>query len=646
MQFLNLSLGEFLVTFGAIAAVAVALYLLDRSRRRQVVATLRFWVEPGEPSPVTRRRRIQQPLSLFLQLLGMALLLLALSEIQFGGRRNARRDHVLVLDTSAWMAATLPATNGGTPLTLMDSARANALAWLRAVPSGDRVMLLRADALATPATAWELDRKTVAKAILESAPGVTALNLSENLAFAQQMQQASGSVSGEIAYVGPGRISAHEANNLALPKLPSFRVISVDDSQVENIGLRSVGARRSTTASGVWDVLIRVHNYGKTTKSASVTLTYGHAPEGIRPIEIPPASDREVSFPVSTNAAGLLEARLYPKDAFGGDNYVSLEVPEQRGLHVTVYSDQPDLLRPALASDPRVTAVFKPTAEYVTKPDGLTILHRFRPETPVEGNALWIDPPGYKPAWPMKTRVKVPTGLQWTPDQPLTAGLRTRDMQLEGATIFLPPAEGADPAKNLVLATVDQGPIMVAQESADGKTHTVLTGFDPFAGSMRFELSTPLLLANVLRWVAPDVFRDVDVGAQSTGPVAMALASDRRDVQVLADNGSVLPFNVRDRAVQFFAGKQERVRVIAGNSERVYSLTLPELWDVKWNPPATARRGLPSWNDALRRNSDVWPILALLGAALLIFEWFAWGRHSLSRLRIVRDNSDRTAEAA
>jgi hypothetical protein len=245
----------------------------------------------------------------------------------------------------------------------------------------------------------------------------------------------------------------------------------------------------------------------------------------------------------------------------------------------------------------------------------------------------------------MKTRIKNPTGMQWTPDQPLTVGLRARDVQMDGATIFLPPPAGADPAKNLILAEVEQGPVMVAQESPDGKTRTVLTGFDPFSGGMRFELSTPLLLANVLRWVAPDVFRDVDVGAQSAGPVAMALATDNKDVQVLTDNGTSLPFNVRDRSVQFFAGQPERVRVIAGNSERVYSLTLPELWDVKWTPPATARRGLPSWNDSLRRNSDIWPLLALLGAAILIFEWVAWGRHSITRLRLVRRTTT-TAEAA
>jgi hypothetical protein len=189
--------------------------------------------------------------------------------------------------------------------------------------------------------------------------------------------------------------------------------------------------------------------------------------------------------------------------------------------------------------------------------------------------------------------------------------------------------------------------VMIARESDGGKTRMVVMGFDPFAGAMRYELATPLLLANVLRWVAPDVFRDVDVGAQSAGPVAMPLASagagNNASVQVLTDNGTSLPFDVHDRSVQFFAGQAERVRVIAGNSERVYSLTLPELWDVKWTPPANIRHGIPSWTESLRGNRDLWPFLSAIGAAILLFEWIRYGRYSATRLHVVKPRMERAA---
>jgi hypothetical protein len=634
MELLNLTFGQFAALFGAVAAFSVALYLLDRTRRKQIVATLRFWVEPGKAAPVTRRSRIQQPLSLLLQLLGMLLLLLAIAEFQFGGRGNARRDHVLVLDNSAWMGAALPNRPNAT---LMDLARASALGWLRAVPAADRVILVRADGLATPATAWETDRRVIARAILETTPGATSLNLSQSLEFASQLQHGSGSLPGEIVYAGPGRISTREANNLTLPKIPAFRVLTLDDN-IANSGIRSLGARRSATDTGAWDILLRVRNYGTAPRAVTATLNFGNIPQGSRPIELAAGAEQEVSFSVHTRAAGLLEARLYPRDAFGADNYAALELPESRGLRVVVYSDQPEGLKPALASDARVLAEFRKTAQYAPEPDpnALVILHHFRPETLPKGNVLWIDPPAANSPFQIMARLDHVENLRWVPDHPLTAGLRARDVQLGAASVFVPRAT------DIRLAEANDGPVMIASASDDGKSHTVVMGFDPFAGAMRFELTTPLMLANVFRWVAPNVFRDLDVGTQSAGAVAMPYAGKDR-VEVLTDSGDNLPFNVRDKSVEFFAGESARVRVIAGNSERVYSLTLPEMWDVKWTPPAGVRKGIPAWNDSLRRNRDWWPWLAALGAAVLIAEWIVYGRYSPLKLRVVKRPLERAA---
>src|SRR5437868_2607882 len=124
MFFLNLGMGEFLALFTAISAGVVALYLLDRSRRKQTVATLRFWRPAEMPSQQQQRRRITQPWSMLLQILGIALLLLALAGPRIGQQlaQGATRDHVLILDSSAWMGARM--RQG----TLMDDARAQARA--------------------------------------------------------------------------------------------------------------------------------------------------------------------------------------------------------------------------------------------------------------------------------------------------------------------------------------------------------------------------------------------------------------------------------------------------------------------------------------------------------------------------------------
>src|SRR4051812_47875348 len=218
MYFLNLSFIQFLAVFGSISAISVALYLLDRSRRKQVVSTLRFWVAAEQPAVAARRRRIQQPWSLLLQLISMGLLILAIAQLRLGSPAQAGRDHVIVLDTSSWMAA----RSGNR--TLMDVARERARQYLKALPVRDRVLLLRADGLATPATRFELDRKKIEAAIAGSQPGSTALNLDQALLFARHIQGQDGRRVGEIAFIGSGRTGPRDPS-ASLPR--NLRVIAI-----------------------------------------------------------------------------------------------------------------------------------------------------------------------------------------------------------------------------------------------------------------------------------------------------------------------------------------------------------------------------------------------------------------------------------
>ena len=129
----------------------------------------------------------------------------------------------------------------------MDVARDRARQYLKALPVRDRVMLVRADGMATPATAFEVDHKKVEDAIKASQPGSTALNLDQALVFARHIQGQDGHRVGEIAFIGPGRTAPRDPGTTALPR--NLRVISIPDN-VENVGLRKVGMRRSGADSG------------------------------------------------------------------------------------------------------------------------------------------------------------------------------------------------------------------------------------------------------------------------------------------------------------------------------------------------------------------------------------------------------------
>ncbi|MEO8592150.1 MAG: VWA domain-containing protein [Candidatus Solibacter sp.] len=625
MYFLNLSLFQFLAVFGGISAISIALYLLDRSRRKVVVSTLRFWIAAQHPAAAARRRRVQQPWSLLLQLASMALLLLAISQLRWGTPAQAGRDHVIVLDSSAWMAG----RSGNR--TLMDVARDRARQYLKALPARDRVMLVRADAMATPATAFEEDRKKLEAAIAATQPGATALNVDQALLFARHIQGQDGRRVGEIAFIGPGRTAPRDPATAALPH--NLRVIAIADN-VENVGLRKVGMRRSGADSELWEIFVAVRNYGTRPHAVNLSLdfgppgTAGRVAAGSKPLTLAAGAEAEASFEYRTSAGGMLGVHLSPHDSYPNDDHAELELPAQPVLPVVVYSTQPELLRPVLAATPRVAAVYRRPEEYRPDDKGLVVLDRFIPPTRPQSDSLWIEPPAMGSPVPVRATVEQAAFQRWDAEHPAAAGLHTKDFKLERTEVF---EAGVSDAR---VGEVAAGPVIVARP---GKPKIIVMGFHPVLSTMRYQLATPLLFANVLRWVAPETFRRYEVAGGSVGAVKVELDQETaaKDVKVTAEDGSDVPFTVKERTLNFFSGAAGGVKVVAGDREYIYSLTLPELWESKWTPPADAHLGVPRFAEVMEGSTELWPWLALAGALGLLAEWFLYGRFRRGMLRRV-----------
>ncbi len=621
MFFLNFSLAEFAAFFGAVSAVTVALYLLDRSRRRQVVATLRFWAASDRPPEMRRRKKIQQPWSLLLQLAGMLLLLVALGQLRWGSPERATRDHVLILDTSAWMAAR---TAGGT---LLDEAKRDAAAYLRAVPAKDRVMLVRADALATPATRFESSRKTVEEALRASRAGASALNIEQALDFARQVQRLEGRLAGEVVFVGAGRISESESPSLAA--IPNLRVLPTA-AVPENCGLRKIGLRRTPDDPLRWEILVTVRNYGTRPRTLPVGLYFGNAVIGSAMVPLKPGEERSAAFSYRTKAGGWLEARIEAEDALAEDNRAVLELPAPRLLRVLVYSAEPDLLRPLFAGNPLVEAVYRPPAAFdpAARAD-IFVLDRFSPPAAPEGGTVWIEPPLASSPVRVRSVTKNVRLTRWTSEHELGAGLHSQGLRLDEAEVY-----SAAPG-DIAVAECETGPIILARP---GRFKTVVFGFHPVRSPLRYELTTPLVFANVLRWMEPGIFRRWELSGGSAGTVTLALdkAVPQEEIRVVTDHDRPLPFTVQGNVVRFFAGAPQTVRVNTREHEYVYSLTLPEVAEAVWEPPRQAKRGIPPAAAGGPASRDIWQALALAGALVLVIEWllFGRGRFGSARLRL------------
>jgi hypothetical protein len=618
MFLVNLTWLQLLTVLGGLSAGVVALYLWDRSKRRLTVPTLRFWQHAERAAEVKHRKRIQQPLSLLLQLLSIALLLLALAQPRLGAPGPASRDHVLLLDTSAWMSAR---SGGGT---LMDQARAAAREYVRSLPAGDRAMLVRADALPTPATAFEHSRAKLEQAIADSRPGSTALNLSQALEFARQAQKLQGGARGEIVYSGAGHISDPPAE-IGAVLTSNVRVLAAPDA-APSCGIHKVSVRRSASDPDLWEILASVQNYGAAPQTATLALSFSGSPAGSRRVTLAPLAAQDVAFQYRARTAGELEAKLFTNAAFPGDDRAELALPAQKLLNVTVYSDDPEPLRAVLMANPLVDAVFRKPSEYAPGAAGdVMILDRFNPPVQPVADSIWIQPPaGGAPVVVQETISNVEL-TSWHSEHPLAAGLRAKDVRLESAEVLVPgPGDVA-------VAGTEAGPVIVAHPLAP---KFVVLGFHPTHGALRYELTAPLLFANILRWMAPDIFRRRELIAGSPGTFSVDLGSEAvSGVHVIGENQTELPYALDGGNLRFFAGTPGIVRVIAGDREMVFSLTLPELAGAKWAPPAGARRGVPRAAEAPPAFAELWPWLALAGALGLLVEWILFGRGRSAGIR-------------
>jgi hypothetical protein len=442
------------------------------------------------------RKRMREPWSLLLQLLGLLLLLLAAAQLQWGSRERRGREHVLLVDTSAWSGQRLGSGS------LLDREKSLAAEYLQALPGNDRVMLVCADSLATPATSFTLDRTAVLRAINECAPGYSALNLPQALSFARQALSWAGSRAGEVVYAGP-RLVSGEQNGL--PEVSNLRILDAGANR-ENAGIRRLAVKRSEDDPSSWQATITVKNYGATPRRLRLETQFAGTVFAPRALALSPGEETAAEYTFATNTAGELRAKLSPHDSLASDDQASLRLPTSGALRVAVFTPRTEALRPLFEANHRLRVKFYPPSGYVVDPHAdVVVLDQFAPASLPKPAALWILPPRDKSPVPIKRVIESAVINNWHADAALEAGLRTKETRIANAEVF------ETFAGDTAIASAAEGALVVVRPK------TAVIGFDPLEGDLKFELTTPLLFANLLRWLSPEAFRMLELSAGQVG---------------------------------------------------------------------------------------------------------------------------------
>jgi Ca-activated chloride channel family protein len=563
MAFVGLTAGELLALFSVLGGLITLLYLLDRRRKKKVVSTFRFWTSASMVRSHQSPRRVQELGSLVLQLLALALLLLAIARLEWGHRRRGY-DHVLLLDTSSWTAAV---HNGRS---LLDREKRDAHEYVHNLPSLDRVMIVRVGALFTPVTLFTQDRAQIDRAIDESVTTLGALNLNHAFRLASRARQVSSNP-GEIVYIGPGMIS-DKPEDVAVP--PQLRVVMTDVKR-DNCGIRHILARRSEGDPRIWHVNVSVKNYAAQPRSVRIRAEFAGNGLTAQTLTLGPNQQEVVEFVFTAEVAGRFIATLEPEDSLMIDNRASLELPPSSSVRVVAYTSRPEVLKPLFDSDSGLSITYYDPSHAGGKTDAdLEIFDRCAPDLHPAVPALWIDPPLDRSPLPVLSRVDETEIRHWQSEMPPGLGLNDTNLRIRRASIFQTFED------DTVVASAPAGPVVVVRPAISGRAKSAVIGFDPFEKDLKFHLTTPLLVANLLHWLVPASFNSSELEGGRASPSS-----------------------------------------------------LTEVADSQWSAPPHAAIGLPPRRQ-VSGTVAFWKWLALLASVVLLIEWVRYGPNRRARMRL------------
>jgi Ca-activated chloride channel family protein len=612
MNWLALSPVEVAVVWSALAALALWLYLHHRRPQHRRVSTLRFWASV-QPIAQPRRRRLREPWALLAQVLFLLLLILALANLRWGITFEGR-SVVIVLDTSIWSQVR---PTGASPW--IDRERQEALRLLDSLPSGDRVLLLPAEADAPPILPFTTDRGALRRAIAEARTSSGTADIPRALGMGRAA--LSGSRPGLLVYVGPGMLDEQQARGLDEFRAamenpednrgqPQFLVRLVGgEAPVQNRGITRLSLRRDAAQPDLWHLLTQLKNYGDTKASVVLKLSVSGEPLGQRTISLSPGELANAENEFIWGKGGLLQAEISPSDALDADDRAIVNLPTFRVVRVAVFTGNSpfatDLLT-VLSSNPYLyTDVVTPAMNVDVSPDVAIYQGSSLPAQPAF-NSIWFLS-GHASAASHPVRV-----VGWNSQHPVTRWVRTHDVSVRNPALLnmlptdtiLASTEGNPPA-----------PLILAREQ-NGR-RVLIIGFDPHNSNFPLQSAFPLLMAGGIEWMTHSVDESAD--SLSTGELDLPGPATR----ITAPSGKDVPFARKGPDVHLLATETGTYRVISPNGETSVAVNAPPLptQRMKTTPPETA--GVES-EPLQQAGWNMWRWLVLLGIVALWLEWWLY----------------------
>ena len=595
----------------------VLFYFLKLKRPRQTIPSLVLWRQVINDSRVNSPfQRFKRNLLLLLQVLLLALVVLAAMQ-PFRRARRQRLERIPVLiDCSASMAAL--DRRGG--VSRLEAAKERVRRLIDGLLPDQELCLLSFSDTARKRTDFTGNKRVLREAIdaivVEDVPG----NIEDALRMAQALSRAASFE--EVLLFSDGNFPARAHFELSFTL--SFQRL---EPAGPNLGITALTARRQGTES--WDIFVQIEGSAHADLTGSLEFTQDGDIAATQAFTLAAGETERMIFRIRGSRATAIRARLIPGgfDSLASDNAAGVALPALRNLWA--YCPQSlATYRHALAAIPGVRVLAEPEAARFD----LVISDRAEDLPLKAGTALYV---GVLPG-DLQGLVQVTEGgaqvVDWRRNAALFQHVELNDLVLIDEPRVTAGVREED-IENLgyeVIAWGGRGPLVLRKGDRERLDYFLL--FHSDRSTLPYRVGFPVMVANLARLAARQAGL-AEAGAPRTGVLPAMTLAPEREYDVEGPQGLALrgKSDARGRLAGVSAPRAGRYRVMDGGTERArveVALLAPSETGLAGVSEIVFNEDLSVGAAAgpLRADRSLWATLALIAFFVLLAEWWYFNR--------------------
>ena len=603
--------------FALALPVVVVFYLLKRKRVVRLVPSTLLWQKFLADSQASAPfQKLRNNWLLILQLLLLALAVLALMRPYFTGTARETNLRVVILDGSASMQAT------DVKPSRFEAARAEALKWVDGLKDGEQMMVLLAGATTEVKQSPTTDKAALRRALQSCATTDSPTRLADALktagAFTFEKRGEETVTSGEIHLFSDG--AAPDLEELANKNLPL--VYHRIGEARENAGVVRLDARANPENPSERAVFASIANHATNEVRLDVELLFDGQMVETRPLTVGGTNTELIIFTAPQIRDGVFTVRLATDDALVADNQASIVSTMPRPVRVLLVSKGNRFLEKAIKGASGVQLSTAPQLTDGAEGFDVVVLDDVIPVAWPRVNTLAIHTAStnWFPGW---ETVKSPPVVDWKSAHPLLRFVNFDNVQVAESLGVKPPPWG------ITLVESPQTPLIIAGEL--NRQRIVWVGFDPLQSTWPLRISFPIFMANAVDWLNPSSANNNQSLLQAGQAFRMPLAAGTTTAQLTFPDGKSRTLDIEPGERELVIGEtfqQGAYRVKAGTNDVTFCVNLLDSSESAIQP----RDELPIGKYAKvtattvkRANMELWRWIAAGGLLVLMFEW--WWYH-------------------